>query len=95
MPPSMMLEPLPIWEKERGTPSKFIYGLDLAMFSHSLDTSMSTMDLKVQGMPMGTSQNETGLETMEVDIQEDIVADDEQALGDVPHSPMTPATMEC
>ena len=45
MLPSMTWEPLPIREKEGGTPFKFVYGLDLAMFGHSLDTSISTMDL--------------------------------------------------
>ena len=45
-------------------------------------------------MPTGTFQNETSLEMMDVDIQEDRVADDEQELGDVLHSPMTLAMME-
>ena len=94
MLPGMMLEPLPIREKEGGTPFKFIYGLDLAKFGHRLDTSASTMDLGVQRMPMGTSKNETSLETMDVDVQEDRVADDEQESGDVPHSPTTLVTME-
>ena len=80
MLPSTTLEPLPLQEKEGGTPFEFVYGLDLAMFGHSLDTSTLAMDLDLQGMPMGTSQNETGLETMDVNVQEDRVANDEQEL---------------
>ena len=52
------------------------------------------MDIEVQWMPAGTSQNETSLETMDVDVQEDRIANDKQELGDVPHSPTTSATME-
>ena len=92
--PSMMLEPSPVKEEERRAPFKFSYGLDLAKFGHSLDTPLSMIDIEVQGMPAGTSQNETSLEMMDVDIQEDRVADNEQELGDVPHSPTTSATME-
>ena len=92
--PSMMLEPSPVREEKGRTPFKFTYGLDLAKFSHSLDTPASMMDTEVQGMPMGTSQNEASLEMMDVDVQEDRVANDEQELGDVPHSPMTSAMME-
>ena len=43
---------------------------------------------------MGTSPNETSLETMDVDVQEDRVADNKQESGDVPHSHMTPAARE-
>ena len=92
--PSMMLEPSPAREEEGRTPFKFTYGLDVAKFGHSLDTPALMMDIEVQGMPMGTSQNETSLEMMDVDVQEDRVADDEQELGDIPHSPMTLAMME-
>ena len=84
-----MLETLPIREIEGGTPLEFMYGLNLAMFGYSLDTSMPMMDPEVQEMSMGASQNETSLETMDVDVQEERVADDKQELGDVPHSPMT------
>ena len=45
-------------------------------------------------MPMGTSQNETSLETMDVDVKEERVTDNEQELGDVLQSPMTPVAME-
>ena len=90
----MILEALPVREKEGGTPLEPVYGLDLAMFGHSLDTSTSTMDPEVQEMPMGTSQNETSLETMDVDVQKERVTDDEEELGDIMHSPMTPVTME-
>ena len=48
MPPSTMLEALPVREKDRGTPLEPVYYLDLAMFGYSLDTSMSTMDYEVQ-----------------------------------------------
>ena len=64
------------------------------MFGYSLDTSKSTMDPEVQEMPIGASQNETSLETMDVNVQEERVANDEQELGDVLHSPTTPVTME-
>ena len=94
MPPSTTLEALPVSEKEGGTPLELTYGLNLAMFGYSLDTSTPTMDPEVQEMPMGTSQNETSLETMDVDIKEETVTDDEQELGDVPHSPMTPVAMK-
>ena len=90
----MTLEALPIWENNGGTPLEPVYGLDLAMFGYSLDTSTLTMDPEVQEMPMGASQNETSLETMDVNVQEERVADDEQELGDIPHSPTTPVTME-
>ena len=93
MLPSMTLEALPIREKG-GTPLEFTYGLNLAMFGYSLDTSMPTMDPEVQQMPMGTSQNETSLETMDVNVKEETVTDNEQESGDVPHSPMTPVAME-
>ena len=92
--PSTMLEPSPVREEEGRTSFKFIYGLDLAKFGHSLDIPTSTMDIEVQGMLAGTSQNEMSLETMEVNVQEEKVADDEQESGDVPHSPTIPATME-
>ena len=88
-----MLEPSPVREEGR-TPFEFIYGLDLAKFGYSLDIPASTMDIEVQGMPVGTSQNETSLETMEVDVQEEKVADDKQESGDVLHPPTTPVTME-
>ena len=52
------------------------------------------MDIEVQGMPVGTSQNETSLEIMEVNVQEENVADNEQESGDILHTPMTPAMME-
>ena len=52
------------------------------------------MDIEVQGMPVRTSQNDTSLEIMEVNVQEENVADDEQESGDIPHTPMTPAMME-
>ena len=94
MLPSTMPEPSPVGEDEGRTPFEFIYGLDLAKFGHSLDIPASTMDIEVQGMPVGTSQNKTSLETMEVNAQEERVADDEQEMGDVPHSPTTSATME-
>ena len=55
---------------------------------------MLTMDPEVQEMPTGTSQKETSLETMDVDIKEETVIDDEQECGDVQHSPMTPVGME-
>ena len=90
----MALEALPIREKEGGTPLKLTYGLNLATFGYSLDTSMLTMDPEVQEMPMGTSQNETSLETMDVDVKEETVTDDEQESGDVPHSPTTLVAME-
>ena len=89
----MILEALPVREKEGGTPLEPL-SLDLAMFGHSLDTSMLTMDPEVQEMPMGTSQNETSLETMDVDVQKERVTDDEEELGDILHSDMTPVTME-
>ena len=90
----MTLEPSPIREEEGRTPFEFIYGLDLAKFGHSLDIPTLMMDIEVQGMPMGTSQNKTSLETMEVDAQEENIADDEQESGDVLHSPTTQAMME-
>ena len=88
-----MLEALPIREKDGGTPLEAVYGLDLAMFDYSLDTSTSTMDPEVQEMPTGTSQNETSLETMDVNVKEETVTDNEQEPGDIPHSPMTPVAM--
>ena len=90
----MTLEALPVRENNGGTPLEPVYGLDLAMFSYSLDTSTSTMEPEVQEMPMGTSRNETSLETMDVNEQQERVADDEQESGDVPHSPTTPVTIE-
>ena len=66
-----MLEALPISKKNGGTPLEPVYGLDLATFGYSLDTSTSTMDPEVQEMPTGTSQNETSLETMDVNIKEE------------------------
>ena len=69
--PSTMLEPSPTRDDEGGTPLKLTYGLDLAKFGHSLDTPASAMDTEVQGMPMGTSQNGTSLETMDVDLQDE------------------------
>ena len=89
-----MPEPSPIREEEGRSPFEFIYGLDLAKFGHSLDIPALTMDIEVQGMPVGTSQNKTSLETMEVDVQEEKVADDKQESGDVLHSPTTPVMME-
>ena len=93
-PPSTTLEALPIREKEGGTPLELTYGLNLAMFGYSLDTSMPMMDPKVQEMPMGTSQNETSLETMDVDVKEERVTDDEQKSGDIPYSPTIWVAME-
>ena len=90
----MMLEPSPVREEEGRAPFEFTYGLDLAKFSHSLDTPVLMMDIEVQGMPAGTSQSETSLETMDVNVQEDRVTDYEQESGDVLHSPMTSAMME-
>ena len=43
---------------------------------------------------MGTSQKETSLETMDVNVKEETVTDDEQESGDVSHSPMTPVATE-
>ena len=94
MLPSMTLEALPIREKGGGTPLKLTYSLNLATFGYSLDTSMPTMDPEVQEMPMGTSQNKTSLETMDVDIKEEAVTDNEQESGDILHSPTTPVAME-
>ena len=91
---SMMLGLIPIGEVEGGTPFELMYDLDLARFGYSLDTPALMMDIEVHGMPMGTSPNETSLETMYVDIQEDKVADNEQELGDVLLSPTTSAAME-
>ena len=90
----MMLEALPIRQKDGGTPLQPTNGLDLAVFSYSLDTSMVTMDPGVQEMLMGASQNETSLEIMDVNVKEERVTDDEQESGDVPHSPTTPVAME-
>ena len=89
-PPSTMLEALPIREKNGGTPLKLVYILDLATFGYSLETSMSMMDPEVQDMPMGTSQNETSLETMDVNVKKERVTDDEQESGDILYSPTTP-----
>ena len=89
-----MLEPSPIREEEGRTPFEFTYGLDLAKFCHSLDTPALMMDIKVQGMPVGTSWNETSLETMDVDVQDDRVVNDKQESGDVPHSPTASAMMD-
>ena len=52
------------------------------------------MDIEVQGMATGTSQNETSVEMMDVNVQEDRVANNEQESGDIPHSPTTLATIE-
>ena len=90
----MMLEALPIREKGGGTPLELTYGLNLAMFGYSLDTSTPMIDPEVQEMPMGISRNETSLETMDVDVKEETVTNDEQELGDVLHSPTTPVAME-
>ena len=92
--PSMMLEPSPVREEEGRTPFEFTYGLDLAKFGHSLDTPVLMIYIEVQGMPTWTSQNETSLEMMDVNVQEDRVANDELELGDIPHFPMTSAMME-
>ena len=56
------------------------------MFSYSLDTSTLMTDPEVQEMPMGTSWNETSLETMDVDVEEERVTNDEHESGDIPHS---------
>ena len=45
-------------------------------------------------MPMGTSQNETSLETMDVNVMEETVTDNKQEWGDIPHSPTTLVAME-
>ena len=92
--PSTTLEALPIREKEGGTPLKLTYGLNLAMFGYNLDTSMPTMDPKVQEMPMGTSQKGTSLETMDVNVKEETVTDNKHESGDVQNSPMTPVAIE-
>ena len=52
------------------------------------------MDAVVHKMPTGVSHEETSLETMDVDKSEISNADDGQESGDVPHSPMIPASME-
>ena len=64
------------------------------MFGYSLETSMSMMDPEVQEVLTGATQNKTSLETMDVNIKEERVTDDEQESGDVPHSPKTPVVME-
>ena len=68
--PCTMLRPIPYEGEEGGTPLETLYGLDLARFGHSLDTSVPMMDHRVHGMPTGTSQQETSLETMDVDEAE-------------------------
>ena len=73
-----MLGPFALEEEEGGTPFEVLYGLDLARFSHSLDTPAPTTDTEVHGMPMGKSPKETSLETMDINEQESPVADDEQ-----------------
>ena len=85
-----MLEALPVREKDGGTPLELVYGLDLATFGYSLDTSTSRMDPEVQEMPTETSQNETRLETMDVDMEEENVTDDKWESGDVLPSPTPP-----
>ena len=92
--PSMMSKALPVREKEGGTPLELTYGLNLAMFGYSLDTSTPMMDPEVQEMPTGTSQQETSLEIMDVDTKEETVTYNKQELGNVPHSPTTTVAME-
>ena len=43
--PSMMLEPSPVKEEEGRAPFELTYGLNLAKFSHSLDTPALMMDI--------------------------------------------------
>ena len=57
MLPNTTLEAISIRGKEAGTPLKLTYGLNLATFGYSLDTSMPTMVPNVQEMHAGTSQN--------------------------------------
>ena len=52
------------------------------------------MDPEILEMPTGASQNKTSLEMMDVDVQEERVTNDKQESEDVPHSSMTPVTME-
>ena len=89
-----MLRPIPYEGEEGGTPLETLYGLDLARFSHSLDTSAPTMDHRVHGMPTGASLQETSLETMDVNEAESQDAAGKTGLGDVPLSPATLAAME-
>ena len=51
MPANMMLDTLSVREKDRGTPLEPVYGLDLAMFGYSLDTSTSNIQDDTLGDP--------------------------------------------
>ena len=92
--PCTTLRPIPCEGEEGGAPLETLYGLDLARFGHSLDISVPTMDHRVHGMPMGTSLQETSLETMDVDELDSQDAAGKLESEDVPLSPAAPAAME-
>ena len=92
--PCTTLRPIPYEGGEGGTPLEILYGLDLVRFSHSLDISAPTMDHRVHGMPTGASQQETSLETMDVNEVDTQDAAGKIESEDVPSSPATLAAME-